>query len=211
MGSRVYLPELGRFLSVDPIEGGTDNNYVYSNDPVNQTDLTGNGFETAFDIASVGYDANEFHNKPSWGNFGMLAWSVTAVVLPFVPGSYVGRAGAAAIKGTKALDKVDSVKDTAKAASKAPAPKPKPPVKKPPTQQPPKKAPKKSTSNQHRKSVRIGSGRISAGAAPKYFKKMSFREQLKHPVSVHFGKGWGGITLNWSLWWSKTPWQIRLW
>lgn len=41
MGARVYLPTLGHFLSVDPVEGAGDNTYSYVNDPVNETDLDG--------------------------------------------------------------------------------------------------------------------------------------------------------------------------
>lgn len=41
MGARVYVPALGRFLQVDPVDGGTLNNYVYVQDPVNQQDIDG--------------------------------------------------------------------------------------------------------------------------------------------------------------------------
>lgn len=42
MGSRPYSPLLGRFLSVDPVDGGSANDYDYVNgDPINDTDLDG--------------------------------------------------------------------------------------------------------------------------------------------------------------------------
>jgi RHS repeat-associated protein len=57
MGQRVYIPGIGRFTQVDPVEGGTDNNYVYATDPINEFDLDGNAIwgkvATAASIGSM--------------------------------------------------------------------------------------------------------------------------------------------------------------
>lgn len=55
MGTRSYVPAIGRFLSSDPISGGSANAYDYGNaDPVNQSDPSGmKPYDNACDVGAA--------------------------------------------------------------------------------------------------------------------------------------------------------------
>lgn len=112
--ARYYDPTTGSFTQKDTYSGeitspATLNPYGYCQaNPVYYSDPTGHWVETALDIVGLAADAYEFYKKPSLLNGIFLAWSVVSVVVPVLPGSYVG-------KPAKVISKLDDVADGYKA------------------------------------------------------------------------------------------------
>ena len=56
MGARQYVPKLGRFLEVDPVESGSASDYEYgAGDPINKCDYGGQSVAFCFTYLAVGF------------------------------------------------------------------------------------------------------------------------------------------------------------
>jgi RHS repeat-associated protein len=127
MGVRPYSPLLGRFLSVDPVDGGSANDYDYvAGDPINAMDLDGNSW-----FSSIVSAVTKVAQVVSWipGPIGAIASGVAAVgnaiqgnwgaAAMYAFGTVTGGLGAAVIKTAKAIGKVTSTARAFRAAVKS--------------------------------------------------------------------------------------------
>lgn len=115
MGARVYLAKLGRFLQVDPQEGGNENNYVYPPDPINDFDLDGNAGWLSKTVSVVTKVASVGSFIP--GPIGMTCGAVAAVGYAS-QGNWKAAAIAAAGSATFGIGRYGTVIGGALSASK---------------------------------------------------------------------------------------------
>ena len=121
--SRYYNPKVGRFINADDYpttgQGLTGNNmFAYcGNNPAIRSDVSGNAWETVFDLISLGTSIIEVTANPAdVGAWVGLAGDIIDVAVPFVAG--VGETVRAVNAGRKIADAADNANDIRKVASK---------------------------------------------------------------------------------------------
>jgi hypothetical protein len=125
MGARVYIPELGRFLQIDTVDGGAANAYAYVLDPVNQKDVNGQWIiaviMVVIAVVSIVVAAQSIHTavkKPTPTNITIAVIDTAGAAGAVVSGGATVAASKAAGAGVRAAASA-SAKAAQLAANKA--------------------------------------------------------------------------------------------
>jgi hypothetical protein len=121
MVARYYSSSLARFMAVDPGDD-TDlenpqswNKYAYvRNNPIKNTDPTGEFIETAFDVAMAVVSVTQAVQNPTGGNILGAALDVAAVIVPGMPA-----VGGRLVDAAQGINKIDNALDAGKVAEGA--------------------------------------------------------------------------------------------
>lgn len=192
MGARVFLPSTGRFITVDPIDGGTENNYVYPGDPVNANDISGMGYiPDSLPLPwpfSGGDDQLKMNKKIASSVLfkaaavGLICEGTAGVGCPFAIGATFGVSNSVMNKKTSAKDLfaagvVGGVQGTAFLGAMARF---------------------NSMIKGDNNALRVGKGRVSIGPAKNHYEK----GETNFPIHIHIDKR--GIFMgNWKNYWSR--------
>ena len=118
MQQRYYDPQIGRFLSVDPVTAyGGDNRYFNrywyaAGNPYRYTDPDGRALDIIADIGFIAYSGYKLATEPSWTNAAALGADFVGAVVPFATG--LGAGVRAAAHGADAVKAADGAADAAK-------------------------------------------------------------------------------------------------
>ena len=122
MQQRYYDPEVGRFLSVDPVgvdlaTGANFNRYWYANNnPYKYRDPDGRFADIILDVGFITYSTYTLATDPSWTNAAALGADVVGAVVPFATG--LGAGVRATGHGADAVGAAGAANDTVSATRK---------------------------------------------------------------------------------------------
>ncbi|PJK07713.1 hypothetical protein CO610_08740 [Lysobacteraceae bacterium NML95-0200] len=123
MQQRYYDPQLGLFLSSDPVTAHAGdqryfNRYWYAaGNPYKYTDSDGRALDIIADIGFIGYSAYKLATQPSWTNAVALGADVVAAAVPFATG--LGAGVRAAAHGADAVKVGSNVTDIERGSGRA--------------------------------------------------------------------------------------------
>lgn len=196
MGARVYVPSLGRFLQVDPEEGGTENPYSYVTDPVNYNDYDGRFvwfIPLIIAIVRIVITVAPVVIRAVTAIVAVTKVAKTVATTAKVT-NYTNKSANAAQSATTATRGGNAATSTTKATSTA--------TKSGNTASQATKSTRDNNAKpvrilQNNNILRVGNGRVSIGPAPAFYRDLSPVGKLLSPLHIHIERTKVWVDINW--------------